>query len=66
MLGYRLAKVTFRASGFYGTRFEVITFATDATVRLHLPIDDDHVRTVNATKAKIDEIQVNIFNKMYI
>jgi len=58
MLSYHLGTVNPRVSGSNGTRFAVVTFASNATV--HLQIDDANVRTVNATKAKIDEIQVNI------
>jgi len=57
MSNNRLANVNTRALGLNGTRFAVVTFATSATV--HLQIDDRHTRTVNAMKAKIDEIQVN-------
>jgi len=64
MSNNRLANVNTRALGLNGTRFAVVTFATSATV--HLQIDDRHTRTVNAMKAKIDEIQVNKMLFIYI
>lgn len=64
MSNNRLVHVNTHALGLNDTRFAVVTFATSATV--HLQIDDPYTRTVNAMKAKIDEIQVNKMLFIYI